>query len=316
MRHAIRLSLPAAALAAGVMGGAPALGQWEQVVSPRDAMQEGYMQVVGISEEGQSHFKAVRAATVVAQRDLLESFQGLTIAGKTTIRDGMLANDTVASEVKGFLRGAVKCGERYHPERGYAEVCMRLYIRGRGGAYDIILPLLAREGVLESAAPEGPRYVPEVVDRPRERPQAVTTPPQAIAAPPEVPEPPEAVPEVAPPSALAHPSDGLIIDLEGMGFKPAIVNRILTDKGEVVFGPSRVVNTVLVERGCGGFTNQSEKARGLLATWGSENPLTIRATGVHEGTDAVVDPDTAAAIFTHDQRTSFLSQAKVVFLIH
>lgn len=309
--------------------------EWQEVRDPNSVMEEGYIQVIGSSEERQTRYRALRAATVVAQRDLLESFQGLTVAGSTTIADGMLDSDTIATQVKGYLRGAVKCGEKYDGEKGYAQVCMRLYIRGKGGAYDVILPLLSKEGVLSRAAPQAPEFVsdksgskppppefvpeppaviPQVIDRePGEgqtasesAPQAETSQAAGVASP---------SVQVAPPSQLVNPSDGLVLEVAGLGFKPAIVNRVVTEKGDVVFGPSRVVNSVLIERGCGGFTNQVDKAKGLLASWGSDNPMQLKAVKVQRGTDAVIGIDEAAALYTHDQKTHFLSQAKVVFVI-
>ena len=88
---------------------------------------------------------------------------------------------------------------------------------------------------------------------------------------------------------------------------------ILTDKNEVVFDPSKIVSSVLLERGCGGFTNDENKAKALLQSWGSN--MYIRAKGVVKFTDAQVGSDEAAAIFTHNQKTNFLAQAKVVFLL-
>lgn len=248
---------------------------WETVREPNAIMEKGYIQVVAGSEAGQSRFRALRAATVAAQRDLLEVFQGVTIAAGTTVKDGMLVSDRINSEVQGFLRGAVRCGESYNETQGYAEVCMRLLIRGRGGAYQAILPLLAEEGVIEKAAAPAAEFTPKMLPV----------------------------------------SDGLLVDVRELEFKPAMVNRILTEDGALVFGPSRVVNTVLVERGCGGYTNQIEKGTGLLAVWGSMHPRQITALEVRKGTDVVISAKDAAEVFSNNEKTNFLSQAKVVFLI-
>ena len=334
--HRVRIVKAGLAAALAICMTVASAQDWREVRDPSSIMEEGYIQVIGSSEERQTRYRALRAATVVAQRDLLESFQGLTVAGSTTVADGMLESDTIATQVKGYLRGAVKCGEKYNGEKGYAEVCMRLYIRGKGGAYDVILPLLSKEGLLARAAPQAPEFVPEKPASAPQHPEFVPEPPpvipqvidrqpgaeQAASGAPASAETPLAASEttqsvqVAPPSQLVNPSDGLVLDVGGLGFKPAIVNRVVTEKGDVVFGPSRVVNSVLIERGCGGFTNQIDKAKGLLATWGSNNPMHLKAVKVQRGTDAVIGVDEAAALYTHDQKTSFLSQAKVVFVIN
>jgi len=277
---------------------------WQSVTEPVKVFSEGYIKVIGTSEEGQSRYQAIRAATVVAQRDLLEVLQGLHLYGNTTIRDGMHESDLIKTTVEGYLKGAMKCGERYDPNRGYAQVCLKLYIRGKGGLYDIILPLMKDERLLPPPAPAyQPKLIPEVIP---------STP--ATVEKPEVASIPKK-PKVAPPSELVNPHDGLILDVREYNFRPALVNRILTDKNEVVFDPSKIVSSVLLERGCGGFTNDENKAKALLQSWGSNNPMYIRAKGVVKFTDAQVDSDEAAAIFTHNQKTNFLAQAKVVFLL-
>ena len=85
--------------------------EWQSVKDPVKIFEEGYIQVVGTSEEGQSRYSAMRAATVVAQRDLLEILEGLSLYGQTTIKDGMMQSDEINTRIQGFLRGAVKCGE-------------------------------------------------------------------------------------------------------------------------------------------------------------------------------------------------------------
>ena len=292
---------------------------WEEITTPVKIFEEGYIQVIGISEEGQSRFRAIRAAEVDAQRKLLEILQGLTLHGETTIKDGMLQSDVVRTTVHGFLRGAVKCGEKYYRDRGYAEVCMRLYIRGRGGMYDVILPLLKEEKLIKSELPEyKPKLIPKVMPQPEAQPPAEVKPeaPQPPVAPqPEAKPTVEKKPEVAAPSKIEVAYDGLIVDVRDFNFKPALVNRIITDKKEVVFDPSKIASNILVERGCGGFTTDLGKAKALLSSWGSKNPMVVKAVGVYKYTDAEVSSDDAAAIYVHNQKSNFLAEAKVVFLL-
>ena len=278
---------------------------WQSVTEPVKVFSEGYIKVIGSSEEGQSRYRAIRAATVVAQRDLLEVLQGLHLYGTTTIRDGMNQSDLIKTTVEGYLKGAMKCGERYDPNRGYAEVCLKLYIRGKGGLYDIILPLMKEKNFLP---PSGPAYQPKLIPETIGPSRPETMGKTEVASIPEK-------PEVKPPSEIVNPHDGLILDVRGYNFRPALVNRILTDKNEVVFDPSKIVSSVLLERGCGGFTNDENKAKALLQTWGANNPMFIKAKGVVKFTDAQVGSDEAAAIFTHNQKTNFLAQAKVVFVL-
>ena len=140
--------------------------EWKSITDPVQIFEEGYIQVVGVSEEGQSRYKAMRAATVVAQRDLLEIMEGLRLSGQTTVRDGMLQSDDIRTSISGFLRGAIKCGEKYHNDRRYGEVCMKLNIRGKGGLYDVILPLI-KEKKIQRVAPALPTdyYKPKLIPK-------------------------------------------------------------------------------------------------------------------------------------------------------
>jgi hypothetical protein len=293
-------------------------GGWETVKDPVKVFEEGYIQVVGASEEGQSRYRAVRAAEVVAQRKLLEILQGINLYGVTTVKDGMLHSDAVATTVEGFLRGAVQCGDTYYPDKGYAEVCMRLNIRGKGGLYDVILPIMKDKQIWPEQKPAyKPALIPKAVDTkaPGEKdatPIPLPKPASDAAKAPEAPAPP---PEVAKPSELTKVHDGLILDVREFQFRPALVNRIITDKDEIVFDPSKVVSNVLVERGCGGFTTDAGKAKALLQSWGCSNPMELKVKSVVKLTDAQVGTDDAAAIYVHDQKSNMLAQAKVVFLL-
>jgi len=287
-------------------------GGWETVKDPVKVFEEGYIQVVGASEEGQSRYKAVRAAEVVAQRKLLEILQGINLYGVTTVKDGMLHSDAVSTTVKGFLRGAVQCGDTYYPDKRYAEVCMRLNIRGKGGLYDIILPIMKDKQLWPEQKPAyKPALIPKAVET--KVPEVKTAPPAPEQKPEEKASAPP--PEVARPSELTKVYDGLILDAREFQFRPALVNRIITDKDDIVFDPSKVVSTVLVERGCGGFTTDAGKAKALLQSWGCQNPMELKVKSVVKLTDAQVGTDDAAAIYVHDQKSNMLAQAKVVFLL-
>ena len=293
---------------------------WQSVTEPAQVFEEGYIQVIGISEEGQSRYKALRAATVVAQRDLLEIIEGLRLSGETTVKDGMLQSDDIRTSINGFLRGAVKCGEKYHNDRRYGEVCMKLHIRGKGGLYDVILPLI-KEKKIQKVMPDLPRdyYKPKMI------PKVVGTEVVEEMVQKKVPEPGNktaiitekitetaAVVEEIPPVVIF---DGLIVDVRDFQFRPALVNTIVTEEDKIVFDPSKILSPILVERGCGGFTTDPNKAKALLESWGSTKPMTIKGLGVVKMTNAKVSADDAAAIYLSDQKSNLLAQAKVVFLL-
>ena len=291
--------------------------EWKSITDPVQIFEEGYIQVVGVSEEGQSRYKAMRAATVVAQRDLLEIMEGLRLSGQTTVRDGMLQSDDIRTSITGFLRGAMKCGEKYHNDRRYGEVCMKLHIRGKGGLYDVILPLI-KENKIQRVAPAlptdyyKPKLIPKVVgagvveETVQKKVPGVGGKPATVT---------ETAAVVKAPPVAAVIFDGLIVDVRDFKFRPALVNTVVTDGEKVVFDPSKILSAILVERGCGGFTTDPGKAKALLQSWGSTKPLIVKGVGVVKMTNAKVSPDDAAAIYLSDQKSNLLAQAKVVFLL-
>ena len=83
----------------------------------------------------------------------------------------------------------------------------------------------------------------------------------------------------------------------------------------MVFEPSKILSNVLVERGCGGFTTDDGKAKALLESWGSKNPMVVKCTDVRKFTDAKISQDDAAAVYVNDQKSNLLAQARVVFIL-
>lgn len=106
-----------------------------------------------------------------------------------------------------------------------------------------------------------------------------------------------------------------MVDCGDLPFNPALINRILTKDGELIYDPSALPQNVLVEKGPAGYTNEVEKARALLSAQGSKNPLVVRAAGVVKSTDAEVAPEDARIIFGSNQDNSYLQAAKVVFVM-
>jgi hypothetical protein len=245
----------------------------EEVRVPQAMFQEGYIQVVGLSANGQSRYDAFTAAKVVAQKELLEVLEGVTITGNTTIQKGNNQSQVIRASTSGFLRGAIKVGQKYYPDEGYGEVCLRLYIRGRGSAYEILLPKFKDEGIIKTSVQ---KYKPQL---------------------------------------FKPGKDGLIIDLRGKNFRPALINQIVTNRGKLIYDPSNIAPSVLAERGCGGYSNDIRKAVVILKEWGVKEPIIIKAEGVKNKTNALISSQDAETVLVENNKNNFLAQAKVVFVL-
>lgn len=115
--------------------------------------------------------------------------------------------------------------------------------------------------------------------------------------------------------AMAGTYDGLIVDVRATPFKPALINRLVTGAGEIVYDPASVTLEVLARRGAAGYTNDIGKARAILSERGSKNPLVISAASVINSTDVVITPEEAGAVVLSDRSANFLENALVVFVL-
>lgn len=74
----------------------------------------------------QGRLMAERAARTDAYRKLTEQVYGLEVRSGTTVRDAVLAEDRIQTQVEGFIRGARVLGTRDRSDLGFVEVEMEL----------------------------------------------------------------------------------------------------------------------------------------------------------------------------------------------
>ncbi len=245
-----------------------------QESDPLALFEKDYIEVVGISGSGQSRGMAYRAAKVIAMRDLMEVIEGTVIYSITTVKDTMLKEEKISAMVKGVVKGAMECGRKYDPIEKYAEVCMRISKRG---LFDKLLPAL-NEAKL--APPEAPSYKPS----PKSGADEKTEKEKEIY-------------------------DGLIVDVRAFEFKPALVNRILTENQEAVYDPSKR------HLGCD-LKKEVQTAKDLLLGRGCQKSLFVKAKKVKNFTDVIVNNEDAILIYQSNVKNNFLSETGVVFIVN
>ncbi|HEX9079600.1 MAG TPA: hypothetical protein VF795_08430, partial [Desulfuromonadaceae bacterium] len=179
---------------------------------------------------GQRRLTAITAAKVVAQRRLVELLQGVAVVSETTVKDSELDSDVIKTAVTGFIRGAQVVMQEYNEQEETALVILKVGMTGpRSFAAAMYEKILSEPKIKQEL--EKPAY----------------TPPAEIPA-----------------SAAVGAYDGLIIDATAYNFRPALINRIFNPKGEVLYDPAKISQKVLVEQGCGEYTNSVDKARAAL----------------------------------------------------
>ncbi len=255
--------------------------------SPEDAFVNDYVLVVAeglpsatAKSPAQKRLTAKRAAMALAYRQLAEFIDGVAVVGDTLVKDAELQYDVVRTAVAGFVKGAQPVFEEYNEKEESAIVIMKIGMTGPTGFGKIMYEKLVgdpnvQKGVLE--------------DNPSFKPAA--------------------------PAALEDRYDGLVIDATEQTFRPALINRLFTPGGEVLYDPSKISQKVLVEQGCGEYTNTVDKAKAALGLRGVKAPLVIKASGTTSPSDLQVSDEDSVRIFSANQKTGFFAEAKVAFVL-
>jgi len=231
---------------------------------------------------GQKRLTAITAAKVIAQRRLVELLEGVAVVSETTVKDSELASDMIKTAVTGFIKGTQPVVEEWNAAEETALVILRMGMSGPKSFGALMYEKILNEPKIR-----------QELDKP-------------VYAPPA---------DVPPPAPVAQAYDGLVIDATEFSFRPALINRIFNSKGEVLYDPAKISQKVLVEQGCGEYTNSVDKARAALGKRGVRNPLVVRASGTVSPSDLQVSDATAVQIFSANQGNGFMADARVAFVL-
>jgi hypothetical protein len=234
-------------------------------------------------QPSQRELMAKRAAVVTAQRALAEYLNGFAIVGDTLVKDGMTQYDVIRSSVAGFVKGSQVVVQEYSKEKDMAVAIIKLGMHGPKGFASTMYENMMKD-------PQIKKSLTELDGKP-------------------------APPFNQKPEALSEVYDGLVIDASAQSFRPALINRIFTPKGELLYDPSKISQKVLVEQGCGEYTNSVDKAKAALGKREVKNPLVVTAAGAVGSSDLQVSDDDAVKIFSANQKGNFMSSAKVAFVL-
>ncbi|GAB7026391.1 hypothetical protein [Geotalea toluenoxydans] len=227
----------------------------------------------------QRELMAKRAAVVTAQRSLAEYLQGFAIVGDTLVKDGMAEYDVIRSAVSSFVKGSQVVFQEYSQEKDTAIAVIKIGMHGAKGFATAFYEKLNRDPKLKKEfATDKPAFKTD-------------------------------------PVKLDEAYDGLIIDATEQDFRPALINRIFAANGEVIYDPAKVSQKVLVDQGCGEYTNSIEKAKAALASRNVKNPLIVKASGSANSSDLQLSDDDAVTVYSANRKGNFLAAAKVAFVL-
>ncbi len=190
---------------------------------------------------GMARANAIRAARLDALRNLVEAVKGVRVSSETTVENNMVSSDVIKTQVEGMVRGARQVGETKYLSDSSVEVVMEVPM---SGIMDILMPAAATDGT--GAVPE-----PNMV---------ATEPPPPVAA-----------------DNPGAPITGIIIDARGLGLRPSMSPRVLTQDGQVLYGPGSYPRDFAIQQGVVGYHKDPEAAKGDPRVVG--NPLSVRGVG-------------------------------------
>ncbi|WP_455756453.1 hypothetical protein [Sulfurimonas sp.] len=247
-----------------------------------DMYLSGKIQAEGESAPGQNRFSAIRSARLDAQRNLLETIGGLQLTSSSKMKDGILLDDVVITQLRGDLRGAALLKKEYDKNDGSAIVIMGI------GYTDSISKALAKAketGTLEKVLYKDEKAVYYKNKIPAKQ-RIVNT---------------------------AH--DALIVDVRGLEFEPAQINRIYFNN-KIIYDPMMVPADVISQRGLAKYTTTLNKAKAIAESYNSTNPLVVKALKTARlSSDIKISQEDAQKITSNNINKGFLESAKIVFIV-
>ena len=247
----------------------------------------------------QARSMAIRAAVVDARRNLLAVTKGVQIDATTTVQSAMVANDTVVERVRGFLQTSQILDTAYMSD-GSVEVVVGM--RLHGGLSDALLPPAATFGALRPSSPlppasgdEAPAVTEPVGDQAAEDTADQQTPLTEVQE--------------------ASPYTGLLVDARGLGVRPAMSPRILTESGREIYGTAAVSREFAIQQGLAGYARNLDKASANERIAG--NPMVVKAvaaTGAAR-TDIIISDAQAERLGRVTEGNDFLKQCRVMIVL-
>ena len=278
----------------------------------------------GITVPSQARIMAERAARADALRNLLEAVKGVRVDAETTVENYTTKSDRVMTRVSGIVIGAREVGKRYLSD-GAVEITMEINLTGE------LLAVMLQE-LPPLTMPQMPAPPRPPIQKPAP-PSPVTPPVQKPSLPP--PPPPET--KVSPPPSPAEGKKappttevqvkveekldlkkleytGLIVDARKLGLRPALIPKILNQKGELVYSQQSLEQRDLIRMGLVGYAKDVDAAaRNQRVTADPYVIPGLNAAG-EKKTDVVISNREAQVVLTTAPYTGYLKNGRVMIV--
>ncbi|MBA4367759.1 MAG: hypothetical protein C0403_08995 [Desulfobacterium sp.] len=242
----------------------------------------GLIRAVGVGAPPENYYgkpearpMALRAAKMDAYRNILEVIQGVRIQSSTTVKNFMMADDSISAQVSGMVRGAQVAKQEYMSD-GTVEVTLEMNLKG--GFAQLVLPEEIKQvEPIQSSSSSSPT--------PSNQKNASTT------------------------------YTGLVVDARGLDAKPAMSPRVLDENGQEVYGAAFVSREYAVQQGMSGYSKNVDTAtENQRVTKNPLIVKAIKTEGPGK-TDFIINNTEASNLRGAPENLSFLKQCRVIIVV-
>lgn len=238
----------------------------------------------------------IQAAKSDAYRNLASIVYGVRVDSETVVENLVVKSDVIKTSVHGFVKGAVP-GEPKYFEDGTIEVELTVKLFGNSGLGSLILPSFLKGGTKSDAKQTPPGTGSDVMEKIKwfeeqlkkmqeeledfknkviKQGRNIFAPKTAWA---EAKGMQMAFSDVNPHQLAYGKYSGLIIDASGLGVKPAMAPKILSQDGSEVFGNAIIDPDAAIEKGVAVYVKSLDDAKTMTERIG-DNPYIAKAVDV------------------------------------
>lgn len=266
---------------------------------------------------GRAKLMARRAAIVDAQRNLVETIKGTAVDAETTVNNFVTQSDVVRTKLSGIVTGARVVSENIDTDGTY-HVVMVVPMYGVGSVADMAISAAVGTAAPTPISAPSPSYTVPAATMTSPTTSTVTTTTTTTTIPTS---PTVSVTPPAPVAAVNGGYTGLIIDARGYDMVRAFGPGIYDTNGRAIYTVHNVDQSYAIQYGIVGYAEGEAawtQAINGQARAGS-HPLVIKIASprkrVVNNCDVILTPQDADRILAENQKTHFLENCAVTYLI-
>jgi hypothetical protein len=267
----------------------------------------------------QARLMTERAALADARRNLLEVLKGVRVDSVTYVETFMVKSDEIRLRTEGLIQASTEMRKlRRYLSDGAIEVTVAMNLRG-----DFLTLLVSLPQSSPTAKPPAPLLLPPEKpgfppfaprpEKPGEVPPLV--PPLMKAEEKPVLGPGAPKPDPKPLVADLPPFTGLVVDTRGLKVQPALVPKVLDEKGMELYQGPYVSRENAAQSGVALYAKDLTSAQTNSRV--GKNPLTVKGFKVNPGnpSDIILSPEETKRVTPFAQKGTFLEECKVMIVI-